>query len=509
MKPQLRRISLMALCAVVLISAGWFAGKHSSGGTANTSDQAAAPGAGGGRKVLYWYDPMTPGTRFDKPGKSPFMDMDLVPRYADEEGQPDGVQVSARQQQNLGVRTADVTKRVMEARLDGYGTVAVNERTRVTVPALASGLVEKLYVNAPQQFVHKGEALAQLWIPQWAAAQQEYLAVRALGDAALNHAARERLALLFMPEEIIRQVERTHKPQTRVTVRASQTGYINQLDVREGAQVSATQALFDVAALNTVWAVLDYPQNQAALVHTGSEVTATTQAWPGKVFQGKVTEVLPNLDADTRTLKARVTLDNPDQQLRPGMYLHMALTPATQQAPVLAIPEEALITTGSQNRVLLAEKDGYFSPQAVTLGEHAQGFVEVKSGLKEGQRIVVSGQFLIDSEASLRSALPEMADNTPGNTATETSTHTKANAPAAVSANGVVVALVDGAVTISHEAIPALKWPPMTMDFAATPQQQQGLKIGDHVMFSFTMTEDGARLESIMNMPTDGHKAQR
>lgn len=508
MKPQLRRISLMALCAVIFATAGWFAGKHSSGETTKTTRQPATAGAE--RKVLYWYDPMTPGTRFDKPGKSPFMDMDLVPRYADEEGQPDGVQVSARQQQNLGVRTADVTKRVMEARLDGYGTVAVNERTRVTVPALASGLVEKLYVNAPQQFVRKGEALAQLWIPQWAAAQQEYLAVRALGDAALNHAARERLALLFMPEEIIRQVERTGKPQTRVTVRASQAGYINQLEVREGAQVSATQALFDVAALNTVWAVLDYPQNQAAQVHTGSEVTATTQAWPGKVFQGKVTEVLPNLDADTRTLKARVTLDNPDQQLRPGMYLHMALTPATQQVPVLAIPEEALITTGSQNRVLLAEKDGYFSPQAVTLGEHAQGFVEVKSGLKEGQRIVVSGQFLIDSEASLRSALPEMADNNkPGHAATQTAATDKASAPAAISANGEVVALADGAVTISHAAIPALKWPPMTMDFSATPQQQQRLKIGDHVMFSFTMTEDGARLESIMNMPADGHKAQR
>lgn len=192
------------------------------------------------------------------------------------------------------------------------------------------------------------------------------------------------------------------------------------------------------------------------------------------------------------------------------MYLHMALTPATQQAPVLAIPEEALITTGSQNRVLLAEKDGYFSPQAVTLGEHAQGFVEVKSGLKEGQRIVVSGQFLIDSEASLRSALPEMADNNkPGHAATQTAATDKASAPAAISANGEVVALADGAVTISHAAIPALKWPPMTMDFSATPQQQQRLKIGDHVMFSFTMTEDGARLESIMNMPADGHKAQR
>ena len=168
-----------------------------------------------GRKVLYWYDPMAPGTRFDKPGKSPFMDMDLVPRYADEgAGEEAGsVQISARQQQNLGVRTADVARRTLAQKLSAFGTVAIDERSVETVPALASGLIEKLYVNASQQFVKKNEALAELWIPQWAAAQQEYLAVRLLGDSGLTAAARGRLQLQFMPEAIIRSVERSGKPQ--------------------------------------------------------------------------------------------------------------------------------------------------------------------------------------------------------------------------------------------------------------------------------------------------------
>ncbi|VUS92805.1 efflux RND transporter periplasmic adaptor subunit [Klebsiella pasteurii] len=488
MKPK-SAITLVALAIALAAASGYWLGSRNAPTSSADGAQTET-----GRKVLYWYDPMAPGTRFDKPGKSPFMDMDLVPRYADEGAgeEAGGVQISARQQQNLGVRTADVARRTLAQKLSAFGTVAIDERSVETVPALASGLIEKLYVNASQQFVKKNEALAELWIPQWAAAQQEYLAVRQLGDSGLTAAARGRLQLQFMPDAIIRSVERSGKPQTRITVRAPHDGYVSKLDVRTGAQVTATQPLFELASLDPVWIVIDYPQSQASLLRVGSQVTATTSSWPGTTFQGTVSELLPDLEATTRTLKARVVLNNPQHQLKPGMYLNVELAEAQQGREVLTIPEEALIATGTSNRVLIADGEGHFRPVEVTAGRTQDGLVEVTSGLEEGQNVVTSGQFLIDSEASLRSALPQMAGQN--------------EEIQSYSAQGIIKAVSDEAVTIAHQPVPALKWPAMIMDFAITPQLREQVRPGESVMFHFVLTDEGARVTSIM--PMSGAKEQ-
>ncbi len=488
MKPK-SAITLVGLAIALAAASGYWLGSRNA--PTLSADGAKTET---GRKVLYWYDPMAPGTRFDKPGKSPFMDMDLVPRYADEGAgeEAGGVQISARQQQNLGVRTADVARRTLAQKLSAFGTVAIDERSVETVPALASGLIEKLYVNASQQFVKKNEALAELWIPQWAAAQQEYLAVRQLGDSGLTAAARGRLQLQFMPDAIIRSVERSGKPQTRITVRAPHDGYVSKLDVRTGAQVTATQPLFELASLDPVWIVIDYPQSQASLLRVGSQVTATTSSWPGTTFQGTVSELLPDLEATTRTLKARVVLNNPQHQLKPGMYLNVELAEAQQGREVLTIPEEALIATGTSNRVLIADGEGHFRPVEVTAGRTQDGLVEVTSGLEEGQKVVTSGQFLIDSEASLRSALPQMAGQN--------------EEIQSYSAQGIIKAVSDEAVTIAHQPVPALKWPAMIMDFAITPQLREQVRPGESVMFHFVLTDEGARVTSIM--PMSGAKEQ-
>ncbi|MDV1072811.1 efflux RND transporter periplasmic adaptor subunit [Klebsiella pasteurii] len=488
MKPK-SAITLVGLAIALAAASGYWLGSRNA--TTLSADGAKTET---GRKVLYWYDPMAPGTRFDKPGKSPFMDMDLVPRYADEGAgeEAGGVQISARQQQNLGVRTADVARRTLAQKLSAFGTVAIDERSVETVPALASGLIEKLYVNASQQFVKKNEALAELWIPQWAAAQQEYLAVRQLGDSGLTAAARGRLQLQFMPDVIIRSVERSGKPQTRITVRAPHDGYVSKLDVRTGAQVTATQPLFELASLDPVWIVIDYPQSQASLLRVGSQVTATTSSWPGTTFQGTVSELLPDLEATTRTLKARVVLNNPQHQLKPGMYLNVELAEAQQGREVLTIPEEALIATGTSNRVLIADGEGHFRPVEVTAGRTQDGLVEVTSGLEEGQKVVTSGQFLIDSEASLRSALPQMAGQN--------------EEIQSYSAQGIIKAVSDEAVTIAHQPVPALKWPAMIMDFAITPQLREQVRPGESVMFHFVLTDEGAQVTSIM--PMSGAKEQ-
>ncbi|ROP59259.1 Cu(I)/Ag(I) efflux system membrane fusion protein [Enterobacter sp. BIGb0383] len=470
-----KTIIAVVVSALLAAGAGYQYGRQQQTATPETA-------ASGERQVLYWYDPMVPGQRFDKPGKSPFMDMQLVPRYADEIQEQGGVSVSTRQQQNLGMRTAKAEVRVLTPDFSAFATVSVDERSIRVVPSPAAGVVEKLFVRAPQQWVKAGEPLAQLWMPQWTTAQQEYLAVRQLGDAALSRAARERLALQFMPESVIQILERSGKPQTRITLRAERAGYVTSLTVREGAQVEATAPLLELAGIDPVWVTVDYPQTQAQRLTPGSEVVATADGWPGETFHGRVSELLPQLDAATRTLKARIVLDNPQHKLKPGMFLSVTRPAGQSLPPVLAIPEEALIDTGDARRVLVASGDGHFRPVDVVPGMTASGWTQIQSGLKEGDLVVTSGQFLIDSEASLRSALPEIA--TPA--AQEYETH------------GVVEAIADGTITLSHQPIPALNWDSMTMDFVL-PQPVSGLKPGERVMFRFRLDDtEGAVITHLM-----------
>jgi Cu(I)/Ag(I) efflux system membrane fusion protein len=477
------RFSLTLLAALVGGAMGgyWFAGEKT----------AAQPASGGvERQVLYWYDPMVPGQRFDKPGKSPFMDMELVPRYADEQQEDGGVTISARQQQNLGVRTTAAQLRELNLQLDAYGSVATDERSLQVIAARANGLIEKLYVRASQQQVKKGQALAQLWIPDWSAAQQEYLAIRKLGDGALTSAARQRLALQFMPEAIIRQVERSGQPQTRITITAPESGFINKLDAREGMQVTATQGLFELASLDPVWMVIDYPQAQAGLLQVGDAVAASSASWPGERFTGQVSELLPNVDPLTRTFKARIVLENPQQRLKPGMYLQVQLAQNAGAKPVLAIPQEALISSGDRNRVLIAEGNGHFAPVEVVAGLAQDGWVEIKKGLQAGQQVVTSGQFLIDSEASMRSALPQMAGQ---------------EEVKQYQTLGVVEAVDGSTVTLSHDPVAELQWPAMTMDFTLpVGGLPAGIGIGSKVMFHFSVDENGSHISQIM--PQGGHQ---
>ncbi|MCH4997164.1 efflux RND transporter periplasmic adaptor subunit [Pectobacterium carotovorum] len=468
--------SLMTLAILSAGGVGYLVGKQQTPHSPFTAEPE--------RAVLYWYDPMVPDKRFDKPGKSPFMDMELVPRYADDVQEEGGVIVSARQQQNLGVRTTRAEMRELTDRTTGYGTVTLNERGLHTLVAPSGGIVEKLTVSALQQQVKKGETLATLWNPTWAAAQREYLAVRQLGDDMLTQSARQRLALLFMPEAIIRQVERSGKPQDRIAITAPEDGYVNKLEVRQGMQLSPAQPLFELASLNPVWVDVDYPEAQAAQLTIGSDISATSRAWPDKAFHGKISELLPVLDSTTRTLKARVVLDNPQQQLKPGMYLTVQLSHAQAQ-PRLAIPQEALLVSDSQNRVLLSNGNGHFTPRNVTAGATLGDWIEIIDGLKAGDNVVTSGQFLIDSEASLRSALPQFDAETSENPATPT-------APAGYHTQGIIRAINGNQATIEHEAVPALNWSPMTMDFTLPSSGlPQGVGIGSTVSFQFSMDDSG------------------
>ncbi|MCL2896161.1 efflux RND transporter periplasmic adaptor subunit [Brenneria tiliae] len=484
-------LGLLTLAIVSAVGGGYFWGSQQYRAAAPASPAAAE------RPVLYWYDPMVPDKRFDKPGKSPFMDMQLVPRYADEAQDDGGVTISARQQQNLGVRIARAEIRTVNAQTSGYGTVALNERGLRTLVAPSGGIVEQLAVNAPQQQVKQGETLATLWNPAWAAAQQEYLAVRQFGDPSLTQAARQKLALSFMPEAVIRQVERSGKPQPRMTITAPQAGYVNKLEVRAGMQLTPAQPLFELASLDPVWVEVDYPEAQAAQLSVGSEVVAGSSAWPGKTFSGKVSELLPVLDSATRTLKARVILENPEHQLKPGMYLSVRIA-GPQPQRLLMIPQQALLVSGSHNRVLLSAGDGHFVPRNVTVGITHNDWTEITAGLNEGDDVVTSGQFLIDSEASLRSSLAQFGDERQENDGANSASY---------QTQGVIKAVNGNRLTIEHDAVPALNWSPMTMDFTLPPEGlPPGIGIGSQVGFQFRMDDGGIHIQQIS--PLDASHAE-
>ena len=445
--------------------------------------QPAAPPAGE-RKVLYWYDPMVPTQRFDKGGKSPFMDMQLVPRYADEggagAGAATGPAVSAQAQQALGLRLATIELRRIGATVEAVGTLQLNERDVSIVQARSAGFVERVYARAPGDVIAAGAPLADVLTPEWLGAQQEYLAVKAVGDAALVRAARQRLLLLGMPIALVDRVDATGQPVPLQTITAPSGGVITELLVRAGMTVTPGMTLARINGLATVWLEAALPEALAAPIQPGQAVEARFLALPGVVVKGRVAAVLQEANRDTRTLRVRIELPNPAQRLKAGLSAQVTLRGPQREA--LVVPAEALIRTGKRTLVYLAQEGGRFQPVEVEVGEQVDELSVIRSGLVAGQRVVASGQFLIDSEASLQGVMARAASApAPASTSTSATTATEYRS------TGVVVEFDADSLTLNHEPVPALQWPAMTMPFkVADKKLLQGLQKGQTLDFSFT-----------------------
>ncbi len=390
---------IILVAAVAAEGGYWYAMSR----MASAKETAAPGGDSPDRKILYWYDPMVPQQHFEKPGKSPFMDMQLSPKYADEAGGEGTVIIDPRVAQNLGVRTAAATAGSVERRIEAVGSVAWNERAVFVVQARSGGFVEKLHARAPLDPVAKGQPLVELLVPDWAAAQAEYLLLWRGKDASLAEAARNRLQLLGMSEEQIGLLEKIGQPQTRITLYAPINGVIAELGVREGMTVMSGTMLFRLVDLSSVWVNAEVPEAQGAWLRPGAAVEARVPSFPGQVFRGRVSAILPEVSTATRTLRARVELANPGGRLKPGMFATLVFAQGTG-AKALLVPSEAVIRTGERSVVIVAESEGKFRPREVELGFESGGKSEIRKGLSEGDKVVVSGQFLIDSESSLRAA---------------------------------------------------------------------------------------------------------
>jgi len=395
----------MALGAVLLaaISAAagyWFARPH--------RHAASSPAiAAGGRQPLYWYDPMKPDQHFDRPGKSPFMDMQLVPKYGDESG-AGGLEIDPAIVQNLGIRLARVERGALPQTLDAVGTVGFNQRDIAIIQARSNGFVTRVYARAPGDVIAQGAPIVDLLVPEWAGAQTEFLALLKSGDHDLIEAARQRLVLLGMPAELIAHVEAARELRTSVTVRSPLAGMIDMLEAREGMTVATGATLAKVNGLATAWIEAAVPEAQGALAQLGRRVEARLTAYPGQRFTGRVIGVLPQANAETRTVRVRIELDNPGGRLRPGMFAQVKLDHG-QPTPVLYVASEAVIRTGTRAVVIVAGEQNRFMPTEVETGADVDGKTVIVKGLTQGQTVVASGQFLIDSEASLKGVLARLA----------------------------------------------------------------------------------------------------
>ena len=496
---------LTALGALLFTGAAGF-GLYRAGVTegmktsASTAAATPAPTAGelkagdidpvSGKKVLYWHDPMVPGQKFDKPGKSPYMDMPLAPVYAEGgNADSDAVSISARLQQNLGVRIVEVKRGTLERAVEAVGSVAYNERDVAVVQARSNGYLEQLHVRAALDPVRRGQQLAELYLQDWVAAQEEYLAARRIharaGDKrfdGLIDGARQRMRLVGMSEDQIRRVEASGTVKARMTLTAPIGGVVTELAAREGMTVTTGAPLFRINGVGTVWVNAEVPETLATYVRPGNAVEARASALPGAVFRGKVSAILPEVNAATRTMKARVEVANPGGRLVPGMFATVNLAPASS-ADVLLVPTEAVIQTGKRAVVILAQGQGRFAPVEVELGGESSGQTEIRKGLAAGQQVVASGQFLIDSEASLRGAVSRMSEGVAAAAPNASQTHRGV---------GRVEAIGGNEITLSHEAIPSLKWDAMTMDFAlADARLAANIAVGQRVTFDLRANSAG------------------
>ena len=365
--------------------------------TAPSTSQVASS-ASDGRKILYWYDPMVPQERYDNPNSLSSMGMTTQPKYADENsapGGPPGVTVDPAARQNLGIRLVTVEGGMIESNLTVAGAIEFNQRNVAVIQARANSFVQRVYNRAPGDVIGAGAPLADVLVPEWGGAQAEYRAVQRTGNRALIAASHQRLRLLGAPSA---------SGNGSTTIRSPIGGVIQTLDVRRGMTLSAGQTLAQVSSLDTVWLNAAVPEAQSAGIRVGRPVRVELTAFPGESVYGRVIAILPTAQAESRTLTARIELPNRGGRLRPGMFATVHL--GGDAAGGLLVPSEAVIRTGKRDLVMVAVADGRYRPVEVKVGRDGGGKTQILAGLALGQKVVASGQFLLDSEASLSGIEP-------------------------------------------------------------------------------------------------------
>jgi len=483
-------IALLAALAVATGAGYWFGGRRASVVHDTAATAAAAPEKGG-RKVLYYRNPMGLPDTSPTPKKDS-MGMDYIPVYEGEEETSGGVKISDAKVQMLGVRSAAVERRALDAVVRATGRIEVDERRLATITPKFEGYVEKLHVNATGQYVARGAPLFEAYSPELLATQREYaIAVQGLAQvkgaddatvAGMKHladSALERLRNWDVTDEQIAQLAAGGKPQRALTFRAPASGHVIERKATQGMRFMPGEVLYQLADLSTVWVIAEVAEQDIGRVRTGLTARARLDAYPGQVFEGRVTYIYPTLKADTRTAQLRVELPNPQGRLKPAMYAQVEI--AAAGSPQLVVPSSAVIDNGTRRVVLIDKGEGRFEPRDVKLGARSDEFTVITEGVKEGERVVTSATFLLDSEANLKAALGALT----GGSDTARVSHSAAGTLDEVDAR-------TGMLLITHEPVESLKWPKMSMEFVpANEAIAKKFKPGAAIRFDFVERKPG------------------
>ena len=461
------------------------------------------------QEPLFWVAPMDPNYQRDAPGKSP-MGMELIPVYAEKASAKDEgvgtIRISPDVVNNLGVRTAKVEMRSLNTEITTVGYVQYDEDQLIHIHPRIEGWVDTLFVKAEGDPVEAGEPLYQLYSPPLVNAQEELLLAVGRGSPRLIEAAEERLKALQMDDKVIDELRRVGKVQQNVTFYSPMSGVVHNLNIREGFYVEPGTTMLSIGSLDQVWVEAEVFERQAALVELGLPVSMTLDYLPDRQWKGKVDYVYPSLDSKSRTLRVRLRFDNSDGLLKPNMYAQVVIQVAFDM-PVVAVVREAVIRTGTQDRLVLALGDGYYKSIEVELGRMTQEYVEILDGLEEGEVVVTSAQFLLDSESSKTSDFKRMHH---GDVNVDTELPDSDAIKAELDMEMVkdvgliiaetvwVAAEIKSAmretrmVSAYHQPIPDWQWPSMTINFLITEVVEfDQLQVGTQLHMQIGMRDDG------------------
>ncbi len=445
---------------------------------------------------LYWVAPMDPNFKTDKPGKSP-MGMDLIAVYADNSNGPDAgpgtIRISPDIINNLGVRTTMVVRKSLHTGIKTVGYVQYDEDKLIHVHPRVEGWVERLYVKASGDPVKRGQPLYTLYSPNLVNAQEEYLIALQRKNDRLIKAAEARLKALAISSGFIRNLKKNRQVKQSVTFYAPRTGVIAMLNIREGFFVKPDVTLLSIGVLDEVWVQAEVFERQSGQVKVGLPVTMTLDYIPGREWQGKVDYIYPTLEASTRTLRVRLRFANKDRALMPNMFTQITIH-ADKAQPVLLLPREAVIRTGDMDRVVLALGEGAFKAVQVKTGRSDDNNIEILEGVTEGEQVVTSAQFLIDSESSKTSDFKRL------NHGMDMSMEGDKNDDMTAEVNGVINSIMidHRMINISRDAIPKWNREAATVDFIVDKQVDLTvLEKGSKIHFVFKMDNGGFMITDI------------
>jgi Cu(I)/Ag(I) efflux system membrane fusion protein len=522
-------------------------------GARSQQTAAAASVAGAGsvpvaatqsRKLLYYRNPMGLADTSPTPKKDP-MGMDYIPVYEGEDestpgaeaASPNQVRISTEKIQKLGVRTEAAALRPLGRTVRAAGRIEPDERRVFVVTAKFEGYVERLHVNATGQAVARDQPLFEAYSPELVSAQREYaIAMQGLdalkeagadaqaGMRRLADASLARLRNWDLSPTQVAALMKSGQPQRTVSFASPVAGVVSEKKALQGMRFMPGEMLYQVTDLSSVWVIADLSEQDIGLIRSGAKARVTTTAYPNQAFEGRITYIYPTLKPETRSIPVRVELANPGQRLKPAMFAQVEVA-VGGGAPVLTVPDSALIDTGTRRLVLVQVQEGRFEPREVEIGARGENHVEILKGVRDGEQVVVAANFLIDAESNLKAAVGGLGGHAghgspakgaepaaSGGVAASAPARSPAPAPAAAPAavghraEGTVegVDLKAGTLSLNHGPVPTLKWPAMTMEFkAANAALLKGLKPGQALRFEFVERQPGEYVvTSIAAAPT-------